>query len=301
VNAQQMIDAFAAAKETPLEAIQWARANWSEAGPALLDLFEAYVAGSDRSDRATDALFAAVLLFSEKQETRAFPLLCRLSSDHDACEDALGDAITESVEKIAPRIWGGDLGALQAAIEDEPSDPYMRGAFLRAFCWLALTGAIEAADARSYLMTLPDRLKPQTEEFVWWCWSEAAYSVLGEDAEPAIRRAYEQKLIDPTISGLDEFEEDRRDMRSDPEGVRRDRIAEGLPIDDAVVELGNWDRRWDEYPDEDLREEYLDRDMLAPTVNPYRDVGRNDPCPCGSGKKFKKCCLPKTQQEGTPA
>jgi len=23
----------------------------------------------------------------------------------------------------------------------------------------------------------------------------------------------------------------------------------------------------------------------------YADVGRNDPCPCGSGKKFKKCCL----------
>ena len=21
------------------------------------------------------------------------------------------------------------------------------------------------------------------------------------------------------------------------------------------------------------------------------DVGRNDPCPCGSGKKYKKCCL----------
>jgi preprotein translocase subunit SecA len=24
-------------------------------------------------------------------------------------------------------------------------------------------------------------------------------------------------------------------------------------------------------------------------------VGRNDPCPCGSGKKYKKCCLPKEQ------
>ena len=21
-----------------------------------------------------------------------------------------------------------------------------------------------------------------------------------------------------------------------------------------------------------------------------RDFGRNDPCPCGSGKKYKKCC-----------
>ncbi|WP_368860677.1 SEC-C metal-binding domain-containing protein [Bradyrhizobium sp. Arg816] len=25
-------------------------------------------------------------------------------------------------------------------------------------------------------------------------------------------------------------------------------------------------------------------------VKSYK-VGRNDPCPCGSGKKFKKCCL----------
>ncbi len=25
----------------------------------------------------------------------------------------------------------------------------------------------------------------------------------------------------------------------------------------------------------------------------YSKVGRNDPCPCGSGKKYKKCCMPK--------
>jgi uncharacterized protein YecA (UPF0149 family) len=25
--------------------------------------------------------------------------------------------------------------------------------------------------------------------------------------------------------------------------------------------------------------------------NPMRHVGRNDPCPCGSGKKAKRCCL----------
>ena len=23
--------------------------------------------------------------------------------------------------------------------------------------------------------------------------------------------------------------------------------------------------------------------------DPYANVGRNDPCPCGSGKKYKKC------------
>lgn len=28
-----------------------------------------------------------------------------------------------------------------------------------------------------------------------------------------------------------------------------------------------------------------------------RNVGRNDPCPCGSGKKYKKCCAPKETHE----
>ncbi len=33
----------------------------------------------------------------------------------------------------------------------------------------------------------------------------------------------------------------------------------------------------------------------APTGNGKKKVGRNDPCPCGSGKKFKKCCLGKIE------
>jgi len=37
-------------------------------------------------------------------------------------------------------------------------------------------------------------------------------------------------------------------------------------------------------------------DVLPFTALPFRragrKAGRNDPCPCGSGKKFKKCCSP---------
>ncbi|MBM7070738.1 SEC-C domain-containing protein [Shewanella sp. 202IG2-18] len=28
----------------------------------------------------------------------------------------------------------------------------------------------------------------------------------------------------------------------------------------------------------------------SPIIRESPKVGRNDPCPCGSGKKFKKCC-----------
>jgi preprotein translocase subunit SecA len=30
--------------------------------------------------------------------------------------------------------------------------------------------------------------------------------------------------------------------------------------------------------------------ITAPITRDSPKIGRNDPCPCGSGKKFKKCC-----------
>ena len=35
---------------------------------------------------------------------------------------------------------------------------------------------------------------------------------------------------------------------------------------------------------------YVDGSGLQPIRRDAPKVGRNDPCPCGSGKKFKKCC-----------
>lgn len=35
---------------------------------------------------------------------------------------------------------------------------------------------------------------------------------------------------------------------------------------------------------------YVSGETIAPTPLRVSKTGRNDPCPCGSGKKFKKCC-----------
>ena len=48
----------------------------------------------------------------------------------------------------------------------------------------------------------------------------------------------------------------------------------------------------------------LDFDKYRQTTNhsfdlPESKVGRNDPCPCGSGKKYKKCCLRKNAESLT--
>lgn len=43
------------------------------------------------------------------------------------------------------------------------------------------------------------------------------------------------------------------------------------------------------FPEEKLRELYLEQKKSGTIIKPKK-VGRNDPCPCGSGKKYKKCC-----------
>ena len=35
---------------------------------------------------------------------------------------------------------------------------------------------------------------------------------------------------------------------------------------------------------------HLVNGVQEPVINPYKGIGRNDPCPCKSGLKFKKCC-----------
>ncbi len=53
----------------------------------------------------------------------------------------------------------------------------------------------------------------------------------------------------------------------------------------------------DQFEEENLQEkkakEYERWLPTLPIVNTEPTVGRNDPCPCGSGKKYKKCCLDK--------
>ena len=48
--------------------------------------------------------------------------------------------------------------------------------------------------------------------------------------------------------------------------------------------------QWDKHIPEERRKELYKEQKLSKTVVKGPKVGRNDPCPCGSGKKYKKCC-----------
>ena len=47
---------------------------------------------------------------------------------------------------------------------------------------------------------------------------------------------------------------------------------------------------WDAIFTQEKRDELYKLEKKSHTVIKPPKVGRNDPCPCGSGKKYKKCC-----------
>ncbi|MBL8228057.1 MAG: SEC-C domain-containing protein [Bryobacterales bacterium] len=61
-------------------------------------------------------------------------------------------------------------------------------------------------------------------------------------------------------------------------------------IDSALQEIPSWWWFPDERPGDEWIPALADRPPSPPVQRIVKKVGRNEPCPCGSGKKYKKCC-----------
>ena len=125
---------------------------------------------------------------------------------------------------------------------------------------------------------------------------DADHDFIWLDQELDARREFREESVDAGAGGdasdpdggLDEDEEATllHDWQTETSIVREtcrwflERGVEDLPS--ALEELGERARRTDR-PGHGLRT----REPISP---PEPAVGRNEPCPCGSGKKYKKCC-----------
>jgi uncharacterized protein len=280
MNLVEMALADLAGAETfPLDAIMTLRQKWSEARPALMARLASCVSGADRSPENAETVFFALHLLAEKRETEAFAPLVSLSMEGDALFEVIGDATTETLPQMFISLYDGDLQRLKALVEAPHADPWARVAALECFCWLAAGGDIPIEEARKYLGQGFETLEPREAHPVWFGWQNCV-SLLGfSELEPQVVRAFRQGLVDKEVLAFEDFKADLIANRAAPD--RRALMEErGLkPIDDALEALAAFDGE-----DEDAEPE-------KPVENPNRAIGRNDRCPCGSGKKYKKCCL----------
>ncbi len=283
------------ATETELSAIALVNcaARIEESGPALRALLDKAAGGDALADDETLLLFRGLFVLGGARDPLAWPALLRLLRRPTAeIEHLLGDVITEDLSRIIIGVFDGDAGALFDAVADGAIDGFVRDALLRAATFLAWEGRIDRDLMVRFLERFHEQKLAEDWDYAWVGWVKAIALLGLRELAPLAADSFRAGRIDPQITEEGDFERDlaaAEQAPGDADRFKRDGLGY---IDDILESLEKWswtgpaepvprERQW---PD-------VFQDGNVPYVNPLRHVGRNDPCPCGSGKKYKKCCL----------
>ena len=178
-----------------------------------------------------------------------------------------------------PIVWSRDDAEPEPAFDDLDHVNRVLGLIMEHYNAVARI-FMECPDSYSPLFAVDER----NGDILWEFWIEGFenavklrsttwQSLLDTDVETAMAMRGMMTLIDIA----------RGDFRGPPE--RRDVLISTAPDDIArwTVTLNAWRiANYNPLPGEDW--------IPPPPFASTRKVGRNDPCPCGSGKKYKKCC-----------
>ncbi|HYA72472.1 MAG TPA: DUF1186 domain-containing protein [Roseiarcus sp.] len=293
MNVDEALRQFVAAEQLPRAAMQWALDHWDEASPRFIARLRAFAAGANRSDAAMDELFYIVHLCGEKRDERAYGPLCRLIGESEEASDFLGDADGSTLKGILINVCDGDPAPLMRAIESPAGQEFARASALEALGYLARARNVLSDDEmRAYLKRLRREMKPRGECYLWTAWAATAANLGYDDLRLDVAILIKDRFIGEGEYSLADFDQQMKMAREDPTGLSGFQGDFVGPLEGSIETLAQWSNAGeDEFDEEDGERRDDEAGFEAPYVNPFREVGRNDPCPCGSGKKYKKCCL----------
>jgi hypothetical protein len=245
----------------------------------------------DLDEKSGNLLFRGLHILGGRRQPAIFqPLIRFLRGPQERVDELLGDAIAETLTGILAGSFDGDVAALCGLVEDVDVDPFVRDAALQALVLLNFDGRIDRRTVEAFLRTLDaNGLIPLSDKVMWHAWMSAVAVLGAEPLAPAVRAAFADGRISPEFCDEEDFDHLLAQALARPRD--RSRLTEehiGY-IDDVVGTLQRFHYSAD---DRGGKKPETSRELaVMPHHNPFRGVGRNDPCPCGSGRKAKKCCL----------
>lgn len=293
MDAQALISNLGNAEGLPKDTLTECLRRREEMVPAFISLLTKAANFEPIDDEEASALFLIIHLLAEMKVTDTFvPLIRLIQRDMDTIDRILGDAITETSHKVIISVFDGNVDALYEVMNNPAAYEFARNSAFRAWTYFVATGAIDRAEAERYLAECFDTLQPQEQDYVWVSWLDSV-AILGfENLRPLAKMACETELVSPMNMNFDDFEQvlEEAHTHTDNEAFLRDNRLE--PFTNTIETFSKWYGYSEEYIRNKRQQQNQVRMGNTDTIsNQYRNVGRNDPCPCGSGKKFKKCCL----------
>lgn len=272
----------------PKEAIEKARANKGKINDYLLEELEKIV-NHLSEDNLEIPFFAdyAIFLLAEFKEKRTCPLLLKMVDIPNADSfDYVGIGVMDKLPSILASVFDGDYEALNRIIENKELDDFTRNRVLKVYQYFYKHKMITKEELITYLRKLivlyeyDDPIYDMIRDIVAEC---HIFEMISD-----VQEMFDRGTIDCHRSGdYADFIDDIFDY--DP------RYQEEVYCIDDIEKSMRHLYSFEDNKNENLVDKMVD--MLQKDMNDQmitsKKVGRNDLCPCGSGKKFKKCCLDK--------
>lgn len=273
--------------------------------PELLEILENTFQNAEGLAEDVDYLahIYALYLLAQFKEQRAYPLVVALlEKPYDILNKLLDDTITEGLSRILASVFNKDVNPLKRIIENEQVDEFIRSAAMDALVVLVAQRIIERDEIVTYFLQLFHGGLEREYSYIWDALAGGCYHLYPIETIEDIEAAYDEGLVNPTSISFDEIKEQLDKSKEEVLDELHNDPNYQL-IQDTICEL-EWWACFDENENENENNRIMDLPLLKKSyleqtstrklqTEPYRaehKVGRNDPCPCGSGEKYKKCC-----------
>jgi len=295
-----MLDLIDKTGDFPREALIRAVALREHMTPRLLGFIEyAEEYAIDIEETMSRLLLYALYLLAQFREKRAYPLIINFFSlPGEISLDITGDVVTEDLPRILACVYDGNDALLKNLIEDITVNQYVRDAALKTFVVLVANGQKSREEVMAYFQSLfRDKLERKLS-YIWGALIVCSIDLYPEEVYEDIQQVYANDWVETMFVGFEEVKKAYQLGKEKALALLQENHHYTL-IDDTVVELQDW-ASFKEAPKSQKKSKPLPSKSHKPKkqkpapryVKPRKGkkIGRNEPCSCGSGKKYKKCC-----------
>ena len=221
----------------------------------------------------------AAMLLAQMREPAAYSkLIDIIAFDRDTVDMLWGDILTDSFEKILRDTFDGDSSRIPQLLENRSVSPWSRLKALEAWGMHFFDGRVSREEMIAKLRYLIDEVYcgklTEDDEIVLTQVAEVVREQRLEELLPDVKKLFDRDIVDPCM-----YRDCEQYMSSFSDPLYD---AKDEHFDDAIIELQRW--KWFD------EAHWTDDDDYKGNGDFEGKVARNDFCPCGSGKKYKKCC-----------
>ncbi|MDH3661658.1 MAG: SEC-C metal-binding domain-containing protein [Alphaproteobacteria bacterium] len=296
--------ALSTADDLPKEALRAGMTVAAEIAPSVIVAIDKAASGDTLSAAEAQLLYYGLhVLAAARDPSACRPFMRLLERSEGDLVEILGDEYIPTAARLLLGLFDGDASLLTSALAKRTMDGGARWSLFKALARLTWEGRVPAAHAEDVIDRFAREGLAEDGDLAWIGWQDAIMYLGLADRAPLVRAA----LTSGRIAWRNEA--DQREWSTllafaveaprDETRFIGDRL---VPIEDPVAAL-SWGeelgyappeiaaapdgRGFSMKPDQPLR---LARDKLRKLPSRSTKVGRNEPCPCGSGKKYKRCC-----------